>query len=517
MACVSERPADPSGGSARAATVVVVGGGIAGLTVAHRLATLGVSVRLLEGSPRLGGKLAHAELAGVPVDTGAEALLNRRPEAVALAREVGLGDDIRHPDSTAAGVWSRGALRPLPPTVLGVPSDLAALSRSGVISPVAVVRAGLERLLPGRFGALPTPRDESADDPLEDVSVGRFVAGRLGPGVRDRLLEPLLGGIYAGSADELSLVAAAPQVAALARHGGSLLVAAERSRLEAGAKPAVPVFAGVVGGVSRLAESVAAAAVAAGAVLHTGVSVRALAARDPASPGARWQLAVGRADLGELVDADAVVIATPAASATRLLAGVVPAAARELRRIDYASVALVTLAVPASGVWVPPERSGYLVPPVEGRAATAVTWSSNKWAWVRDRASHDHGGGTVVVRVSFGRHRQANVLQRDDTDLVDLAVAELSDASGLSGPLIDARVDRWGGALPQYAVGHAARVARIRTAVEQTAGLEVCGAAYDGVGVAACVADGRRAAERIARWLAARPGGVDPQRGTMRA
>jgi len=484
--------------------VVVVGGGIAGLTAALRVARLGGRVSLLESSTTVGGKLARAELAGLTIDTGAESVLNRRPEAVDLAREVGLGDDLRHPATSAAEVWSRGRLRPLPPTVLGVPSDLAALARSGVLSRAGVVRTGLDRVLPG--GAVPADR-------ADDVSVGRYVAQRLGAEVRDRLLEPLLGGIYAGRADHLSLAAAAPQVLALASTGDSLLVAARRSRQQTAAASAPPLFAALVGGMGRLAEAAAAAAVAAGVDVRTGATVRSVSRR--AGPGEGWRLLVGRADRPETIDADAVVLATPAAATARLLDELLPSAAYELRGIEYASVALVSLAVPDGGVARPPRGSGFLVPPVEGRSAKAATWSSAKWAWLGEEAAREHGRGTIVLRVSFGRHGEAKVLQRDDVGLVELAAAELAEAVGLRGPLLDARVDRWGGGLPQYAVGHLGRVARVGRAVAGVDGLEVCGAAYHGVGVPACIADGRAAGDRVWEWLRTRPTAAAGSAGTM--
>ena len=471
--------------------VVVVGGGISGLAAAYRLASACPSARItvLEQAPALGGKLALGELAGVQVDTGAESLLNRRPEAVELARDVGLSDDVRHPAVGAAAVWSRGRLRPLPRTVLGVPADLGALARSGVLSPAGVARAGLDRVLPGR---------PVGDDPADDVAVGWLVAQRMGGEVRDRLLEPLLGGVYAGHADELSLQAAAPQLLVLTRDGRSLLAAAHRVTTPEHTDSAgpVPVFAGLVGGVGRLAAAVADRVERAGVVLRTGTTVRELAVR----AGGGWRLTVGRADRPEVLEADAVLLATPAPPTARLLEPVLPTAATELRRIDYASVALVSLAVPAAAVASPPPGSGFLVPPVERRDAKAVTWSSAKWSWVAERAA-TAGAGTVLLRVSFGRHRDVAVLQRDDAELVALAVAELADTVGLSGRLLDARVDRWGGGLPQYAVGHRGRVERVRRAVAGVAGLEVCGAAYEGVGVPACIADSQRAADRLAAGL----------------
>jgi len=460
---------------------VVVGGGISGLAAAYRLSVLrpDATVTVLEAAPTIGGPLRLAEVAGAPVDVGADSLLNRRPEAVDLVRAVGLGDDLCHPANRQASVWSRGALRPLPPTVLGVPTDLAALVRSRTVSPRGVLRAGLDRLLPGA-------------PPSEDVAVGRWLSGRLGREVADRLLEPLLGGIYAGHADLLSLQAATPQLAALAADGRSVLAAARRACAERATVGDVPVLAGVAGGVGRLPRAVAAAS---GADVRTSSTVRELRRM-----GVGWRLVIGRADRPVAVEADTVLLATPAVPTARLLADEVPSAAAQLRRVEAASVAVVTLAVAADRVGGALWGSGFLVPPVEGRAVKAATWSTRKWAWLGERA----GAGTVLMRASFGRHGETAVLQHDDADLVELAVRELGDAVGLHGPVLDARVTRWGGALPQYAVGHRELVARVRSAVEPVVGLDVCGATYDGVGVAACVADARAAADRLVAGLTPR-------------
>jgi protoporphyrinogen/coproporphyrinogen III oxidase len=450
--------------------VVVVGGGIAGLTAAYVLGEdRDREVVLLEGSPQVGGKLRLAEVGGLTVDVGAEAMLARRPEGVALARELGL--PVVHPVATRSQLWSRDALRPLPRSLMGVPLDLDELAASGVLSADGLRRVRAEPSLP------PTELDG------DDVSVGRLVADRLGGEVVDRLVEPLLGGVYAGHAHELSARATTPQLVAMLDRG-SLLEAA------AAAAPAsmFPVFAGVSGGVGLLPVALLESG---RFTSRTDATVREL--RGVAAGG--FELVVGSADRPEVVSADEVVLAVPAAPAARLLADLAPVAAAELAAMEYASTAVVTLALPAGGVPIAEGSSGFLVPPVEGRRVKASTFSYSKWAWVRDagRGAFD-GEDVLVLRTSLGRHREEATLQATDEELVAASLADLADATGLRAAPVDTHVQRWGGGLPQYAVGHLDRVARIRADVARVNGLTVCGAAYDGVGVPAVIASARRAA-----------------------
>jgi oxygen-dependent protoporphyrinogen oxidase len=462
--------------------VVVVGGGVAGLAAAHVLQRdggPGLRVTVLEGSDRLGGKLRVSDLAGVPVDEGAESLLLRRPEAAALAADAGL--TLEPAATTSARLWSRGEMRPLPPgTVMGIPADLRQLAGTGLLTTREMARIPLDSWL---------PRTRVRDD----VSVGRYVDARLGRAVLDRLVEPLLGGVYAGRADQLSLAATLPQLMPYVRKERSLLAAVRASRdATPPARPTDPtpaVFGAPRGGVGRLPEALAGRLRSAGVELRTGATVRELR-RAPTG----WRLVVGSTRDAEEVLADAVVLALPAASAARLLRAEVPAAASELTQVRSASMAVVALAFPSVAFAERPVGSGFLVPPVDGRTVKAVTFSSTKWGWYADAAP-----GTVVVRASLGRVGEEAVLQREDAELVDLALADLTDALGVTDPPLDARVTRWGGGLPQYAVGHLDRVARVRAAVAGQPGLAVCGATYDGVGIAACIATADRAAHEVLR------------------
>jgi oxygen-dependent protoporphyrinogen oxidase len=236
-------------------------------------------------------------------------------------------------------------------------------------------------------------------------------------------------------------------------------------------------------------------AVAAGLEVRTGATVRALR-RTPRG----FALVVGPTTVAEEVEADEVVLATPGAPTARLLAGVAPAAAAELAAVEYASMAIVTLAFRAQDV-AGLTGSGFLVPPVEGRVIKASTFSFNKWDWVR-AAGVGPEDEIVVMRCSLGRHREEQALQRTDEELVEIALHDLADAIGLSVRPVDSHVQRWGGALPQYAVGHLDRVASVRRELETLSGLAVCGSAYDGVGIPACIASAEMAAAKVVHDLA---------------
>jgi oxygen-dependent protoporphyrinogen oxidase len=453
--------------------VVVVGGGISGLAAAYAL--LGrpeVRVTVLDSAPQVGGKVIGGEVGGIPVDLGAESVLARRPEAVELMRSLGLADEIVHPATTAGGLWIGERILPLPPTVMGVPTDVKAA----------------EDVL-GADGARRAAAEEGSPPGLDgDVPIGVFVAERMGRAVTDRLVDPLLGGVYAGRADEISLAAAVPELFARLRTAPSLLAAAEELRA-AGQRAADqrPVFAGLRGGVHRLTEQLRAELEKQGAMVRTGCTVRRITRQESG-----FRLETGPVPRPAYESADAVVVATPARPAGRMLAEVVPAAAAELAAIEYASLAIVTLAV-RRGEWPSGATgSGFLVPAVEGRTIKAATYTHLKW-------SHDED--LAVFRCSVGRLGEEQVLQREDADLVAAAAADLRLAIGLDAEVVDSRVQRWGGALPQYAVGHLDKVGRIEREVERVPGFAVAGAAYRGVGIAACVASGQQAATRVGEHL----------------
>lgn len=458
--------------------VVVIGAGIAGLAAAHRLSQRGARVTVLEASDRVGGKLLPGEIAGARVDLGAESMLARRPEAVALAREVGLDERLQPPATATASIWTRGALRPMPKGhVMGVPGTAEALA--GVLSEEGLARIEQDAAL---------PRTEVG----EDVAVGEYVAARLGREVVDRLVEPLLGGVYAGDAYRISMRSAVPQLFQLAKTHTSLTegVREIQARMAANQQTG-PVFMGVEGGVGTLPLAVADSVRARGGEIVTGAPVSELRRE----PSGGWKVVTG--DRDRVLHADAVILAVPAPAAAGLLRAESPEAATELDTVEYASMALVTLAYRRSDTALP-AGSGFLVPPVDGRTIKASTFASQKWGWIADE-----NPDVVVLRTSVGRYGETKILERDDTDLVDVSRHDLREATGLDATPLETRVTRWTDGLPQYPVGHHARVARIREHVAKLPGIAVCGAQYDGVGIPACIASAHAAVDQIQGDLAA--------------
>jgi oxygen-dependent protoporphyrinogen oxidase len=428
----------------------VVGGGITGLAAAFFLEEAGHYVTLYEADRTLGGKIHTVDLHGRPLELGPDAFLARVPEAVDLCRAVGLGDDLLAPATGVAHVWQRGRLRRLPEgLVLGIPSDVLAVARSGVLSPAGLLRAALEPLLPGR------PLDH-------DATVAEVVAGRFGPEVLERLVDPLVSGINAGDTRRLSVDATTPQLAALARGHRSLVLGARN--VAAARRPGDPIFLTVPDGLRRLVRALR------DRLVHADVRTEA-----PVT------------SLTDLA-AEAVVLAVPAFAAAELLSERAPAAAEGLGSIEYASVVLTVLAYPAGAVGRSLDGSGFLVPRREGRLMTACSWASAKWPhWARE--------GEVLLRVSAGRAGDSRALDLDDDTLVERLHAEVAEAMAITAPPLWSQVARWPRSFPQYPVGHLQHVDAIEAALPPD--IQVAGAAYRGVGIPACIASARRAIDRL--------------------
>ncbi|GAB2973537.1 protoporphyrinogen oxidase [Saccharothrix stipae] len=467
--------------------MAVVGGGISGLAAAHRLRRLlgpHAEITVVEQSGVLGGKLRTAEVGGRAYDVGAEAFLHRRPEATGLIAELGLADRLVHPTKAAASIHAAGDTRPIPAhTLMGVPASVDAVRQ--VLSHEGLRRVAAEPTLP------PIRLDGA------DVSVGALLRERFGPEVGDRLVGPLLGGVYAGRTDVLGLRATMPQLATALDSGAGSLLAAAATTMPAPPRPGVPrppVFGTLRDGLSTL---VARLAEAAAAEVRLGLPVRALIRREHG-----WRLEIGSAAQPRHLDVDGVVLAVPAPAARRLLADVAPAASRRYAEVELASMAVVALALPPGTEL--PERSGVLLAEGERAAdggpftAKAFTFSSRKWAHL--------AGEPVLVRGSVGRHGEAHLLQRDDDELVAAVRHDLRRLTGVTAEPIDTAVTRWGGGLPQYGVGHLDVVRGIEDAVAEVPGLAVAGATLHGVGIPACIATADAAAARVAAHVLGRGG-----------
>jgi oxygen-dependent protoporphyrinogen oxidase len=454
--------------------VVVIGGGITGLVAARDLALGGMSVTLVEPDVP-GGKLRAAPFAGGTLDEAADAFLARVPEGVALCRELGLEGDLVAPAERRAYVWSHGELRLLPSSqVLGVPTDLDELAATGIISP-----AGIEDARRDLAEPLVAPEG--------DVAIGAFMRARLGDEVTDRLIDPLVGGINAGDTDQLSLDATVPQLAAAARSGAPSLIEACQRQQAMVSDPTAPVFFAPRGGMAELAVAVLADAAKHGCKM---VAVHAVGLERERNS---WRVAL---EGGQALPADCVLIATAAGPAAGFVRPHAAKAGTLLAAIPYASVAMVSLAVARADIDRDLDGSGYLIPRVEGRTTTACSWTSAKWAHLGD-------ADTTWLRASVGRDGDDTVLGMSDDAIVAAVVADLTDTMALRGTPIEARVSRWPGSLPQYRPGHLDRIEAIEADLAAaTPAVVVTGAAFRGLGVPACIRQGRAAAQRLLGTLA---------------
>jgi oxygen-dependent protoporphyrinogen oxidase len=451
--------------------VAVVGGGVSGLATAYRLVErLGAdaSVVVLESTDRPGGKVTTRTVAGLPVDTGPDAFLSRAPELRELIARLGLADDVTGPLPGGAFVWSRGALHPIPAGgFFGIPDRVLPLLRSRLLSPAGVLRAGAD---------LVRPRTPLPDDP----SVADVVRPRLGSEAYDRLVQPLLGGVHAGDAARLSAASTVPEVLGIARGGRSLVLSlrSRRRSMPAPTKPPAPPLVSLRGGMTRLVDALVAAI--GPERVRMSSPVLAMRRTDDA-----WVLDTPRGG----VVATYVVLAAPAYVAADLIDPLSPSLADGLRAIEYVGVANVTLALPRSEVG-DLVGTGFLVPPVEHDIVVGCTWLTSKWPHLADQ-------DVVLVRCMVGRDGDQRWLGMDDDELVAAVRASLAHMMGLSAAPAEVLVQRWPGAMPQYVVGHGARLTAIDALVADLPGVRVTGAAYRGAGLAGCVSSAFRTADAV--------------------
>ncbi len=475
-------------GPAAAGHIVVLGGGIAGLAAAHRLlhvqgdAPCGLRVTLVEADDRLGGKIVTERIDGFVIEGGPDSFLATKPRGIGLCEELSIGQHPQlqgvQPQRRRAFVLWSGRLHDLPEGLSGlVPTRLAPLVRSTLLSPRGKARVALDYLLPARRAA-------------GDESLGRFVRRRLGREAWQRLVEPLMAGIYAADGDQLSLAATFPQLREAERRYGGLIkgVLAVRRQAQTPVPASGSAFLTPAAGLDTLVTALEKRLRDAGATLVLS---------DPAVAVTRSGSAFDvRLLAGESIQADAVIVATPAYAAASLLANLDSVLAAELDAIPHASTAIVTLAYRREEISHSLDGHGYVIPRAEGSPILACTWSSRKWA---KRAPE----GWELIRVFIGRAGQEDVLAADDEALVAMAVNEISTRLGVTAPAALTRVRRWPRGMPQYLLGHPERVARIESLCGKLAGLYLAGNAFHGVGLPDCIASGERAADSAAAYLRA--------------
>ena len=453
--------------------VAVIGGGIAGLTAAYRLQESGadLDIHLYERGPELGGKLTTTPFMGRMIDEGADAFLSRVPWGVELCEELGITDRFVSPASGPAYVLVDGKLRKLPEGLaLGVPVRFWPLVTSGIVSPFAALRAGLDLV-------------RKDDWPGGDESVGGLIRRRLGDQVAERLVDPLVGSIYAGNTDDLDLHLVTPQFETAARKHRSLISGLRAQRAAAPPSDA-PVFYGFPDGMGHLVEVLTERLRQ--VEVHLSTAVASITRNEDGAV-----LSIGGRDEAF----DAVVLAAPAHAAVELLAESSPRSSEPLATIDFANVVLVTMGFRRTDVGRELDGSGMLVPKTEGRLMTAASWASTKWPhWSDDE--------TVVFRVSAGRAGDDRAISLDDDAVVSALSSELAEILDISGELLEWRVSRWPRSFAQYAPGHDRLVTRVEAAMrEDLPGVFVTGASYRGVGVPAVIRQGGEAAQAVVDYL----------------
>lgn len=449
--------------------LLVVGGGITGLAAAWTAANAGSQVLLVESAQRLGGKLQTEVVDGLLIEHGPDSFVSYRPAAARLATEVGLGDQlIGTSGSREVYLRSRGRLRPLPSGMgMVLPTRLLPFVTTGILSIGDKLRAGLDLVLPRQLGP-------------EDVAIGAFLRRRLGAGIVTGFADPMVGGIYGASVDELSLDAVLPSLRSDEQTHRSLILAslAAGRKARAGHRGGGSPFQTLQGGLGSLVDALAERLGAAGVELRTGVRVEAL--RPSAAGGVVAELSDQTSE-----PADAVVLGCGVRAAAELLAEAAPDAARAFGEIPLATSNVVTLAYRASAFAAPVTSHGWLEAgpaPISG-----VTVSSAKWAGRADAE-------TVLIR-AFVPERLGAIASAADDELLTRVVDHVGAVLGATEQPRLTRLARWTAVMPKYTVGHRDRVARAEAALAGLPGWRIAGSALRGVGVPDCVADGIRQAE----------------------
>ncbi len=457
---------------------LVLGGGITGLVAAERLASrFGPgAVLLVESEPRLGGKIRTERRDGFVLEGGPDCFLAMKPGGMALCRHLGLEDRVTptNPELRRSFIKRGGRLHPIPEGITGlVPSRVMPLMTTRILSVAGRVRAGLELGVPRRRATTPE-------------SVADFARRRFGAEAWEYLMEPLLSGIYAGDGNQLSLDATFPQLRAMEATHGSLLrgmLAARRRPPAASSAPAG--FVTLPGGLGELVDALSARV----PVESVRLGVRGQLIR--LTERGVYQVALSD---GTTIETTVVIVATPAHVTAELVATLDPALAQVLAEIPFVSTATVSLAFPKAAVPTPLAGYGYVSPRVENGRIVACTWTSNKFP---GRVPEN----TVLIRAFVGRAAQQELLEESDDTLVKWAREELAAIHGITAPPSLVRVTRWPRGMPQYTLGHAARLERIAERLALAPGLLLAGASYRGVGIPDCITAGWDAADRAAAHM----------------
>ncbi|MBF8257325.1 MAG: protoporphyrinogen oxidase [Anaerolineales bacterium] len=459
---------------------VVVGGGIAGLSAAYTLQKLAreagrvVRLSVFEASGRWGGKIQTDRTNGFVIEAGPDTFVSTKPWGVALCRELGLEDRLQGADMERRKVFvlTGGRLVELPEGLaMMVPSRVAPMIRTPLLSPLGKLRLALDWFLP--------PRREDGDE-----SLGGFISRRLGRQAYERLIEPLMSGIYAGDGDRLSLLSTFPYLREWERRHGSLargaLRSAPSSRGPAHSRRQRSIFLTPTGGLDEIVEALVTRL--SGADLRLAAAVQHI---DRAPGGYRLTAASGA-----MFEAEAVVIAAPAFAAAQMLSDLDPLLAEQLRQIEYVSTATVSLAFRESELPRPLDGHGYVIPRVEGRRALACTWTSTKFP-------HRAPAGHALLRVFIGRAGQMDDPDLDEGSLIEIARQELAETLQIQATPVLVRVARWPRSMPQYNLGHPERLRAIAERLDSLPGLRLAGAAYGGIGIPDCIRSGEQAAVEV--------------------
>jgi oxygen-dependent protoporphyrinogen oxidase len=461
MIQISQRDPRPS--------VAVIGGGISGLMCARRMSQNGVQVTVIESAPSLGGEIRTATLAGHQIDLGAEAVHLSAPGMSALLAELGLSDDLINSNPGMSWLWTKRGLRKLPAGVgPSGPRHLRPVLRSGVMSLLGLLRAGLEPLVPRRTL-------------VGDMSVGEFVSQRFGRQVVERFVDPVLGSLHAGNVNKLSLRTITPELAIIADARGSVMMTRR------GQKSGPPLlFATWSMGLSTLTERLL---IGTDVLIRTSTKVESVNAQ--LDGGYQVQLAHDAS-----LEVDAVVLAVPARVAAELIGGLAQSAANILAQVRYATVATAIVAYPRQAVENVPALTGtgLLVPTSRKRLLKAATFLSTKWPHLTDP---DY----FFIRLSSGRADEREIETLNDAELIARLHRDLADATGISVEPDQYHIQRWPDAIPQLEIGHLEQIALVREELAHYQGISLAGASYDGIGITACMRSGERAAQAVQNVL----------------